>query len=132
MDDERRRRALRTLVLVGAAELVLAAAAHRFDPLLSRHAWLALVPPVTAQLTRPRGEAGAAPVVAGSVGVALGALVLVLLGDRTWAYAAWLPPACAGAAAVAGLVHRRLHRAVASVRLESAEEPMRDRTVGED
>lgn len=132
MDEARRRRAVRTLGLVVVAEVALAAAAHRFDPLLAQHAWLALLPPIAAQLVRRRGTAGASPVVAGFAGVALGALVLVLLGDRTWPYLAWLPPAAAAAAAAAGLLSRRLHRAAAPGGLESRQTAERDRTAAED
>lgn len=129
VDAARRRGAVRTLGLVAAAQLVLAAAAHRFDSVLAHHAWLALLPPVAAQLLRRPRMAGAAPVVAGLLGAALGALVLVLLGDRTWAYLAWLGPAAAAAAAVAGLLHRRFHRRPAPTGLESGDSR---RTVAEE
>ncbi|MEZ5331725.1 MAG: hypothetical protein R2991_06660 [Thermoanaerobaculia bacterium] len=93
------------MTLVAVAELLLALCAHRWDAILRAHAWLALLPPVAAQATGPRP--GAAPVLAALPGVALAALVLVLWGDRTWPYLAWLPPAGAAAAAAAGLLRRR-------------------------
>lgn len=93
------------MAVVAVAEVLLALCAHRWDPVLRWHAWLALAPPVAAQATGP--GVGAAPVVAALPGAALAALFLVLLGDRTWAYLAWLPPACAAAAAAFGLLRRR-------------------------
>jgi hypothetical protein len=132
VEEARRRRALQTVVLVVVAELALAATAHRFDPVLRHHAWLALLPPAAAQALRRPGTAGAAPVVAAFLGALLGALFLVALGDRTRPYAAWLPPACAAAAGAAGLLHRRFHGLFEPTRLESRQDPEQDRTVAEE